>query len=84
VADKRVQNHLDKPKIIATELIQKGNKTVHNNVYKPLLVAGLRGLSHLVTLVYLDNKALLQRNGSYTRTLGAMQKDATNDIGFAS
>jgi len=40
VADKRVQNHLDKLKIIATELIQKGNKTIHNNVYKPLLAAG--------------------------------------------
>jgi thiol-disulfide isomerase/thioredoxin len=40
-------------------------------VYKPLLAAGLRGLALLVTLCYLDHKALWQRNGSYTRALWA-------------
>jgi hypothetical protein len=29
----------------------------HNSVYKPLLVAGLRGLALLVALFYLDIKA---------------------------
>jgi hypothetical protein len=41
-------------------------------VYKPLLAAGFRKSVLLVTLCYLVNKALLQRNGSYTRALGAI------------
>ncbi len=47
-------------------------RTAPNSVYKPLLAVGLRRLVLLVTLSYLDHKALLQRNGSYTQALGVM------------
>jgi photosystem II stability/assembly factor-like uncharacterized protein len=42
-------------------------------VYKPLLAAGLRMLTHLVSLYYLDNKALWPRNCSYTRALAGIK-----------
>jgi hypothetical protein len=45
---------------------------MHNSVYKPLLAAGLRALAYLITLYYLDHKALWQRNGSYMRTLAVI------------
>jgi len=38
--------------------MKEDNKPAYNSVYKPLLVAGLRKLVHLVALFYLDNKSL--------------------------
>jgi len=40
-----------------------------------LLVEGFQALVLLVTLFYLDNKALRSRNGLYTRALGAIIKE---------
>jgi hypothetical protein len=45
-----------------------------NSVYKLLLVAGLRMSVQFITLCYLDRKALLQRNSSYTRALYTILK----------
>jgi len=57
-------------------VLRKRNLNELHSVYNQLLAEGLRVFHLLVTLRYIDNKVLRQRNWSYTRTLAATPRVA--------